>query len=360
MVIKDYTLEGELRTDNSGFSKWGFASRNGRRYFIKEFISPVYPIYEELLEPELLRLKRESCDQYEKKCIQLYESINRCSDGTLVRIEEFFRYGSKYYIVTERLETAGWEAVTALPERERLRLCRVLLHSVGCLHRDGIVHGDIKMDNIMFKKLPSGHIAPKLIDFDASFRETEPPAPTEEIHGDLVYMAPETFQMMRTESGSIGTAVDVFALGLVIHQIMSGGLPEFNREAYRYPFEALLDGSSLKLSDHLPESIANILPGMLEADPEKRITLKEARCAAGWEGDTDRTKAGEQTVDGERREAEKADRSGAENEKGGGEIGREEDAQELIMTCGRKENGEKNSAPAKKSPYAAFQPLGDL
>ncbi len=47
MQIKGYEIKGELKTNNSGFSKWGFATKNGRDYFIKEFIDPVYPIHTE-------------------------------------------------------------------------------------------------------------------------------------------------------------------------------------------------------------------------------------------------------------------------------------------------------------------------
>lgn len=50
MQIKGYEIKGELKTNNSGFSKWGFATKNGRDYFIKEFIDPVYPIHTELLD----------------------------------------------------------------------------------------------------------------------------------------------------------------------------------------------------------------------------------------------------------------------------------------------------------------------
>ena len=50
MQIKGYELRGELKTTNSGFSKWGFAAKNGREYFIKEFIDPVYPVCTEFLD----------------------------------------------------------------------------------------------------------------------------------------------------------------------------------------------------------------------------------------------------------------------------------------------------------------------
>ena len=39
--INGYILFSELKTTNSGFSKWGFAQRNGSRFFIKELIDPI-------------------------------------------------------------------------------------------------------------------------------------------------------------------------------------------------------------------------------------------------------------------------------------------------------------------------------
>lgn len=43
-MLNGYILKGELQNANSGFSKWGFAVKNGKEYFIKELISPVFPM----------------------------------------------------------------------------------------------------------------------------------------------------------------------------------------------------------------------------------------------------------------------------------------------------------------------------
>lgn len=276
MVINGYELVGELKTDNSGFSKWGIAKRERKQFFIKEFLSPVYPIYMELLEPGLLESRKKICDEYEQKMRLLYQNIEECSDGNLVCIEEFFRYGSKYYITTELLPPVEKNSVVLLPMEQRERLCRILLHSILCLHKRGIVHGDIKMNNIIFKWLPSGYLTVKVIDFDNCFWEAKPPLPTEEIHGDMIYMAPETFRMMLEEEGRLTTAIDVFSLGIVFHEILTGEIPKFNREKYDYPFEAILDGDILYCSNELSTEIKVLMVNMLEKDPDKRITLEAA------------------------------------------------------------------------------------
>lgn len=81
MDIKGYTLLGELKTTNSGFSKWGFARKGGRVYFIKEFIDPVYPVCVDLLDPAMLAHKRQICERYEARSSLLYKAINDCADG---------------------------------------------------------------------------------------------------------------------------------------------------------------------------------------------------------------------------------------------------------------------------------------
>ena len=150
------------------------------------------------------------------------------------------------------------------------------MHCLGRLHQRGIVHADIKLDNILFRRLPSGKVTGKLIDFDNCFWEKQPPRPDEEIHGDLVYMAPETFVMMQNEAGTIDRAIDVFALGIVFHQIFTGKLPVFDTTKYDYPFEAVLDGAKLGISEVIPDQWRQLIARMTEAIPERRIGLEEA------------------------------------------------------------------------------------
>lgn len=276
MKINGYELEGDLTADNSGFSKWGFARKDGRKYFIKEFLSPVYPVYAEYLTEEQVERKKAGCRKYEQKMKKLYSDINNCSDGNLVRIQQFFRYGSKYYITTEQIETVEETVIYDQPLTVKKRLCRVLLHTVLGLHRAGIVHSDIKAENILYKRLDSGAITAKLIDFDNCFPESSPPADVEEIHGDMWYMAPEIFRIISEEKGKPDSAMDVFALGLVFHQILTGKRVGFDAEKYSYPFEALLNGDVLYCDSSVPEEFRGLLTAMLEKDPEKRIRLEDA------------------------------------------------------------------------------------
>ena len=274
--INGYNLFNELKTTNSGFSKWGFAQKNGREFFIKELIDPIYPTCSDLLDATVLARKRDICEQFENRSKLLYRAINDCSDGNLVYIEDFFRCGSHYYIVMEKVDAISIDEVRRIHADDKLRICKALVHCLGRMHEAGIVHADIKLDNVLFRRLPSGKVTGKLIDFDNCFWEAQPPRPDEEIHGDLVYMAPETFMMMQTEEGAIGRAIDVFALGIVFHQIFTDRIPGFDTEKYDYPFEAVLDGVELGVADEIPCEWRRLIAQMLKASPDKRIRLSAA------------------------------------------------------------------------------------
>ena len=274
--INGYALYNVLRTTNSGFSKWGFAEKDGKSHFIKEFIDPIWPVCQDMLDPAMVEHKKQICEEYEQRSKLLYRVINDSSDGNLVRIEDFFRWESHYYLVMEKVDAISLDEVRRIAVDDKLRICKALVHCLGRLHAAGIVHADIKLDNILFRKLPSGKVTAKLIDFDNCFWEKQPPKPDEEIHGDLVYMAPETFVMMQNEEGTIDRAIDVFALGIVFHQIFSGALPSFDTASYDYPFEAVLDGARLEISDAIPGKWRELIARMTEGSRESRINLREA------------------------------------------------------------------------------------
>ena len=275
-VINGYVIDGDLKTDNSGFSKWAFAKKNGCSYFIKEFLTPVYPVDDSLFGPEMTAHKRKICEKYETRAIYLYKSLSECSDGNLVNICEFFRCGTKYYITTEKIDGIGWENIENLCEKEKIKLCRILAHSVFMIHEKGIVHGDLKPDNIILKSLKSGAVTAKLIDFDNCFWENEKFPADKEIHGDPVYFAPETVRAITNEEyRTLSSKIDVFALGLIFHQILTGELPDFDHEKYHYAFEALLDKGEVTVHDSISSVNRLILQKMLLADPENRISLAE-------------------------------------------------------------------------------------
>lgn len=268
--INGYVLEKELSNDNSGFSKWGFANKNGRRYFIKEFLAPKYPLDSSSICEKQKNDRLEECREFQISKIKLYSAINSSSDGNIIKIHDFFRQDSKYYITTEVVQgdTLSIKDIFCLPEKKRLLVCLIVAHTVVMLHGKHIVHADLKPDNILVTN--EANIKAKLIDFDCSFSESAAPDLGDELNGDLVYLSPEAFMHMAEINSYLTCQMDIFSLGIILHQYLTGEKPQYNNKKYDYIYEAVLDKAKIEVDEALPEEIRAMIQKMLSLDPNMR------------------------------------------------------------------------------------------
>ena len=272
-----YELAGSLTNQNAGYSVWGFGKKNGKDYFIKQFVEQKYPANDTVSSPERLAKKIKACERFEQRKKALYQMLNENSDGNAVRVEEFFRIESKYYISMRKIESLHWDFadVAKLPSGEIRRLCAIIAHGVASLHKGRMIHADLKPDNVLFMKTDAGYTTAKIIDFDSGFLETDPPGPGETIVGDFHYFSPEACRSIWGEEVELTCKMDIFALGVLFHQYFTGELPGFNTEESTYSGEAAAKGEVLVVSSKLPNDIRELLTKMLNNDPEKRPTAMD-------------------------------------------------------------------------------------
>lgn len=266
--INGYTVIEELSSHNAGFCQWGFCRKNGREYFIKEFLTPVYPEGTPDLSADILARKRKLCDEYQQARSEYYTALEKCQTGNIILIKHFFRDKTRYYAVTDRVYADGTDPaiIASLSREKKETLIRAILYSFSKLHSEGIVHADVKPDNVLLKKTTDGFYTAKIIDFDAGFFAHKPPV---DIQGDFVYLSPEAFLKMNEEEAELSGKMDIFALGILFHQYWTGSLPQIG-EDYKYVFEAVLDGSEIILDDSIPPFWKTTILRMLSADPQLR------------------------------------------------------------------------------------------
>ncbi len=126
------------------------------------------------------------------------------------------------YIVMEYIEgpSLNQAALRApLPAAETARLSAALAAAIHDLHRQDVVHLDVKPENVLFR--PSGEAV--LIDFGLSHHARLPDLVEEEFHkpvGASAYISPEQVMGIRCDPRS-----DIFALGVIIYQLATGKLP---------------------------------------------------------------------------------------------------------------------------------------
>jgi eukaryotic-like serine/threonine-protein kinase len=280
-VINGYTILEDFRVVGAGLSKWTFAAKDGREYFIKEFLSPTWPDEHAPGSAQTKMRKRQRCAAFERHHRRINQALAEVSGvgGNLIVTLAFFRWGAKYYKVTEKVEVAGLSPadVAALPFQDQLVLLKTVAHSLRILHDRGIVHGDLKPSNVLIKRTELGYTT-KLIDFDNAYLAGEPPSPGE-IVGTMNYYPPELvgyIQETGTTAAELTQKADIFPLGLIYAEYLTGALPTFDAGSHQYAGVAARAGELLRLPPTtLPASVVELVDRMVLVDPAARPSIAE-------------------------------------------------------------------------------------
>ncbi len=270
--INGYRLLCPLTNTDAGFSRWAYAEKGGKEYFVKEFLSPVCPRDDGVLSKETIARKRSICIQFYQRKKRVYDALSSCDNGNIIVIQDFFLFHTKYYSVTEKI-TAEKIDISKCAWDQRLMIYRVLADSVRLLHDKGIVHSDLKSSNVLLKRTRNGMITTKLIDFDSSYLVSEPPV-NSKLEGDQTYLSPEACLAMNDSGPSPTQKADVFSFGLMLHAFEAGKFPGFS-ESYNYPHEALLDHARLYTSNSIQPDLRMLIERMLETEAWKRPSMQE-------------------------------------------------------------------------------------
>ena len=157
--------------------------------------------------------------------------------------------------------------------RARVELFLEICDAVGYAHRNLVVHRDLKPQNILVTK--GGHA--KLLDFGiAKLLAEDDVLATRTIQSVATpaYAAPE-----QLTGQAITTATDVWALGALLYQVLSGALP-FSTSHGRVALEhAILHDdppSPRTLAPEIPEDLEAIALAALRKEPEERTPSVEA------------------------------------------------------------------------------------
>ena len=148
------------------------------------------------------------------------------------------------FLVMELLE--GEDAGTLLEDGGPLDAVRAVqlmipvLSGLAVAHAQGVVHRDLKPDNIFLARLSDGTVQPKLIDFGVAHVATQRAAAKLTTAGTLLgtpeYMAPEQIECRE----DIDLRADVWAVGITLYQLVAGIVP-FTGETLLEIFDAVME-----------------------------------------------------------------------------------------------------------------------
>lgn len=182
------------------------------------------------------------------------------SHPNIVTIFDFGRDDETLYIVMEYI--AGTDLKTLIRRRKHLtpleavELMKKISDGVGYAHRAGLVHCDLKPQNIMVT--PDNKV--KITDFGVS-RALATIQPDE--HSDIVWGSPQYFSPEQASGGAPSPASDVYSLGAILYEMITGQPP--------FVADSAADLARLHLTAEPipPRSIESSIP-----EPLQQIVLK--------------------------------------------------------------------------------------
>lgn len=167
-----------------------------------------------------------SSEDLEERCQEI-KVLLRLQEGSpktsrVLFFYEFFKsMGNDVYLVTELLgqELDEWKSqCDKFTERMAIDICRTILQSIVFCSSRGVIHRDIKLQNVLFR-VNGDFRTLKLVDFGLARVITDDEA-VRDFCGSIGYIAPEIYA-----EKSYRFEVDMFAFGVLLFRMLSGVRP---------------------------------------------------------------------------------------------------------------------------------------
>ncbi len=168
--------------------------------------------------------------------------------------------------LAERIEHHG-----RLESYEAVAIAADVARGLAAVHNVGIVHRDVKPENIFLARSPTGSIVPKLLDFGIS-KEWNDALTTQQgpLTGTPAYMSPE----QANGDTKLDPRTDIWSLGVVLYEMLMGKHP-FVEQNYQALMTAIAERPHVPLDATLPVAVCRIVDRCLDKRPNDRFASSE-------------------------------------------------------------------------------------
>lgn len=223
-----------------------------------------------------------------KRFLREAEAIKKLSNPRVVRCDDYGVADDMAYMTMEFLEGTTLNTFVAHRQPDFPEIAAIatqMLEGLAAIHGGGIVHRDIKPGNIMICEVAETQASVKIIDFGLARGVDDEEEGSITMMGDVLgtarYMSPEHIN----GSHSVGRSSDVYALGVMLYELLAGATP-FNGATP-------LDTLKLHLSEpvpplvcrpglHCPSELEAFIGRCLDKDPKTRFRDGGQALAAYW------------------------------------------------------------------------------
>lgn len=155
-------------------------------------------------------------DRFEREA----KALARLDHPSIVRVHDFGEVDGTFYLIMEHVDGTDLRELIldGLEPAAASRIVAQLCDALAYAHAHGVVHRDIKPENVLINR--DGVV--KVADFGlAKLQKVEMRTRTHRVVGTPQYMAPEQLR----DPSSVDHRADVFAIGVVFYEMLTGQLP---------------------------------------------------------------------------------------------------------------------------------------
>ena len=198
--------------------------------------------------------------------LQEARTVSQMQHANIVSIYDIGNDPLDPYLVLEYIEGQTLQQRLQSPPDlgEALQIMRDVLSGVAAAHERGIIHCDLKPANIMI----TGDGQAKVADFGLATLVDQATEDGEHLAGTPQYMAPEYIETRQRQ-----TVSDVFSLGLIFYQLLTGRLAVDGEDVYQllYAIANQPIEPPSKFNARIDERLDALIMKALEKNPESRF-----------------------------------------------------------------------------------------
>ncbi|WP_373229927.1 Stk1 family PASTA domain-containing Ser/Thr kinase [Cohnella sp.] len=221
-----------------------------------------------LVAVKVLRQQFTHDDDFVKRFRREAQAAASLSHPNIVSIYDVGQVEDTHYIVMEFIDGANLNEIirdrAPLQADEAVRVAAQICDALEHAHHNQIIHRDIKPHNILMGN--NGRV--KVTDFGIARAVTSSTiTQTGSVIGSVHYFSPEHAKGVPT-----GEKSDIYSLGIVLYQMLTGSLPFLGESPISVALKHLQDTFERprKVNPHIPQSVENIILKAMRKNPQER------------------------------------------------------------------------------------------
>ncbi|GLT75347.1 hypothetical protein SLA2020_470780 [Shorea laevis] len=224
----------------------------GRRKFSGQTVAMKFIMKQGKSEKDIHNLRQE------------IEILRKLKHENIIEMLDSFESPQEFCVVTEFAQGELFEILEddkCLPEEQVQAIAKQLVRALHYLHSNRIIHRDMKPQNIL---IGAGCVV-KLCDFGFARAMSTNTIVLRSIKGTPLYMAPE---LVREQP--YNHTADLWSLGVILYELFVGQPPFYTNSVYALIRHIVKD--PVKYPDDMSPSFKSFLKGLLNKDPQNRLT----------------------------------------------------------------------------------------